>query len=424
MKLTYIDIYKILIYIIIAILLLRINWITVSVTLILTIILSLLYLTQKQKASLKKSKLLLVYIILEFLLFFIQLIRAKNNIGNHDLLMYYFPVIWLLLIFPLYEIINSNFNKFFKSINKLGIIILVFKSLIWLSYNFFNKTSLYMLLGGKEDWYRSVGGISLARISGTFIDGLLLSFAVFKILQKNIVVSKIKYAIEIIFLYFYAAIIYQSRSQILFYTITLLVAILYKILHTNNKFLSTIVFLSCVVLLIVINMNFLHNFIDSFSLTSKNAGSTYTRIVEYQYYPELWKQSSILMGFGFTSDGTVVNTINGLIKVYTSDVGILMVLYQFGIIGFLIAIIPFIEGAIIAAKLFFTKNLFKNGYYLIFTVYYLISTLNFNPYFVSVNFLLPIYLAYTLYLSNNILVKQVRRKVGDCQEVCVNNLSR
>ena len=400
MKVTYIDIYKILTYILISTLALVINHVTIGIAFALTIVLTVMYLTQKKKNSLKNTKLILVFIVLEFMLFFVQLIRTKNNISNYDIFTYYSAVILLLLVFPLYEVISFNKEKFFSSVNRIGIVILFFKSVIWFSYNFLNQDFLFMLLGGKEDWYRSVAGISLARMSGIFLDGLLFSFAISKILQSKMAIQKIKYLFEIIFLYFYAAIIYQSRSQMIFYAFTIFIVILYKIYHADHRLLSIIIFLSSITLLLAINITHLHNFIDSFSLLNDNAGSTYTRIVEYQYYPALWKQSSIFWGFGFQNDGMMVNTINGLIKVYMSDIGILMTLYQFGIVGFIISIIPFIKGFIESIKLFFANHISKDVFYLIFTIYYLVSLLNFNPYFVSLYLLLPIYLAYTMYVSN------------------------
>ena len=87
-------------------------------------------------------------------------------------------------------------------------------------------------------------------------------------------------------------------------------------------------------------------FIDSFSVSNSDYGAgTMVRIVGRRYYQELWNQNKLL-GFGPTTDG---NIFAGW-KYYLSDLGIIRILYQFGIIGFIICLLPILYGCLVGFK--------------------------------------------------------------------------
>lgn len=59
----------------------------------------------------------------------------------------------------------------------------------------------------------------------------------------------------------------------------------------------------------------------------------------------MWTQKMYL-GFGQTTDG---NIFNGW-KYYISDLGIIRMLYQFGIIGFIVCLLPILYGCLVDFK--------------------------------------------------------------------------
>lgn len=402
MEKIYTNLYENIIYVIIISLIIKISQWTLYIALGLTILVFFIYFSQRSRLKVT-SKSLIVFIILEIVLFIVQLFRVKNNnifgITDYQIFFHYGIVFTLVLSLPIYEIINYRKETFFKKINIIGITITSIKTLSWLIYNFFHCNLGFTLLGGKEEWVRSIGSIAFSRMSGTFLDGFMFAFSVVIVMSSNSLLKKYIYALEAIFLYLYAGIVYQSRTLLIFYTFSLLVAVFYKNIHSNNK-LKMISFLSIILIVFLVGREYLGNFISSFSLNGDNGASTYTRIVEYQYYHSLWTQNNIniWLGFGMQPDLTVVQSVEGLIRSYMSDIGIPIILYEFGIIGLLVALIPFINGFILMIKCFVKSFSRMNFFFITLTSYYLISISNFNPYYVAQYELLPIYIGIILYV--------------------------
>lgn len=145
--------------------------------------------------------------------------------------------------------------------------------------------------------------------------------------------------------------------------------------------------------------NQISDFWNSFSLNSETyGGSTYVRMQEYTYFPSLWKKSNLLLGFGFFDDSNPILFNNT--RLYLSDVGILMQLYQFGILGFIIDIMPLIKGLNYFVTIWLKDFSKFDLFLIIFTVYVLVSYSNFNPY-LNINFpILPLYISTLLYRTS------------------------
>lgn len=99
-----------------------------------------------------------------------------------------------------------------------------------------------------------------------------------------------------------------------------------------------------------------NRFLDSFSVSNSDYGAgTLVRIVGRKYYHEMWTQKMYL-GFGQTTDG---NIFNGW-KYYISDLGIIRMLYQFGIIGFIVCLLPILYGCLVDLSV---EYIFMGCYY-------------------------------------------------------------
>lgn len=139
----------------------------------------------------------------------------------------------------------------------------------------------------------------------------------------------------------------------------------------------------------VIFFNNIQAFVDSFSTNSQYGESTLTRVLEYTFFSNLWKNTSLFLGFGMTQDIFEL----GMNKLYLSDLGLIAVLYQFGIIGFIISIMPFLQGIILSVKRWYQSWVTKIDYFtIVLTFYLLISSFNLNPYNYVFFPILPIYL--------------------------------
>ena len=156
--------------------------------------------------------------------------------------------------------------------------------------------------------------------------------------------NKLLYGIFLFIVLFYEGIIYASRSQLIGFSIMFMAIYLLKNRNLLNKLFS---FVSLGLASFAILLSpYYDRFIDSFSVSNSDYGAgTMVRIVGRRYYQELWNQNKLL-GFGSTSDG---NIFAGW-KYYLSDLGIIRMLYQFGIIGFIICLLPILYGCLVGFK--------------------------------------------------------------------------
>ncbi len=349
MSLRYVDLYKFIIYILVFLNLRFLDFLTDNimqiqlVSIVIAVITWLVYITQPKKVKID-NKCIFVYIFVLLILIIIEIIRVKNNIyasistdGAINLVRNY---MFVLLFFPIYEILSSDSKtkqEFIKVITIMGFCALAFRFLGWFIYNYlgFNIMPGYFSVMG-YNWIRN-GNV---RLSGTFLDGFVFVYICLQLLKSK----KIRYILGLAFMIVYSYLVYGSRSQLLCY---ICVFFILYIVRTGKiqKGILNLVIISSILIVILYTTSTIQSFLDTFSVNNKMYGEgTLVRVNGQKLYQQLWLESSSLLGFGITEDGNYI----GLTKYYLSDLGILRNLYQYGIVGFIICIIPFIDGVITA----------------------------------------------------------------------------
>ncbi len=332
LKINYIKFIEGILLLIFLVLLVHFGQFTVILSSIATVFLLILYLNKKNRRILS-SKWEYVYIFFLFILFVIESLYTSLNF---NFIFYNYGIVFLiLLIFPLYEVICTNNWDFFAKLNKIGIFVFFIKTVIWGAFNLLNKDLGFVGFGGRINWARSILGHTFFRMNGTFLDSFLFSYALFKCLTTDNQKKKNEFLVEVIFLF--SIFIYQSRAQIIYYLISLLVGCLFFYSKKSNS---------------VVNAD------DSNPILFNNT------------------------------------------RLYLSDVGILMQLYQFGILGFIIDIMPLIKGLNYFVTIWLKDFSKFDLFLIIFTAYVLVSYSNFNPY-LNINFpILPLYISTLLYRTS------------------------
>lgn len=397
LKITFFKLNYIFLVLITILNMLNVNVENTIISLILLLILNVFTFLNFNKIKIRNT-IVFMYIFFEIMYFLIQLIKVHYfnpfQVNYKEIIMMYSETLYLLLIFPLCNLLYVNHNKIFKMFNNVGLLTLLLKTIAWYFYNIYqNDYNLFTFLGGKTDWLREINGISFARMGGSFLNGFMFVYALSIILNSTNIKRKLIYFCEVIYLFFYTGYITQSRAQIIFYTLTIVVLIFYKATHTKEKIIAIICVIIFIAFLLTMFKTNILTFISSFSINGDKAASTSIRLEEYNFFPTLWKQYNIFTGFGFTPDGLTT-------RYYVSDMGIMINLYQLGIIGFLLAIIPFILGIYTTRKVWKRDVNFDNTLYVGLTIYYLISMTTYNPYLYTFYLLLPIYISFTVFLLN------------------------
>ena len=242
---------------------------------------------------------------------------------------------FILLVFPISEILNSKYSlNFLKVVFILGMLAILFRSFIWFSYNYAGLNIAPGIIAERGINWTRYGAV---RLQALFLDGYVLAYVLCKLLLSASK-HKLSYSLFLLITLFYEGIIYASRSQLIGFCAMFITIYLFRAKNLRNKVLSlfTLILISLGITL----SPYYNEFLDSFSITNSDYGAgTMVRIVGRKYYQEIWRQVKIF-GFGQTADG---NIFSGW-KYYLSDLGIIRILYQFGIIGFIICLLPILYG--------------------------------------------------------------------------------
>lgn len=242
---------------------------------------------------------------------------------------------FILLVFPISEILNSKYSlNFLKVVFILGMLAILFRSFIWFSYNYAGLNIAPGIIAERGINWTRYGAV---RLQALFLDGYVLAYVLCKLLLSASK-HKLSYSLFLLITLFYEGIIYASRSQLIGFCTMFITIYLFRTKNLRNKVLSlfTLILISLGITL----SPYYNEFLDSFSVTNSDYGAgTMVRIVGRKYYQEIWRQVKIF-GFGQTADG---NIFSGW-KYYLSDLGIIRILYQFGIIGFIICLLPILYG--------------------------------------------------------------------------------
>lgn len=400
MKIKYTSIYAYLIYIIVFLnlgffnLIMPFEYTGMLLAAVISIITFFIYIFQPVKYKLP-GKWYQIYLMLIFCIYIYHFFNLKKtNISSMTLLSAFNNnegIFLLLLVFPIYEILKGNDKeKFLKNLAILGYLALMIRLIGWGMYNFINiDIAPYMIRG--LDWNRMVLGRSFIRVSGTFLDIYTFIYSInafFKSIYSHH--YKISAFIGILFIFLYSVLISQYRMVSLALLSVLILVILKETYNSQRRLLNVLLFIMLIILIMIIGHGIIMNFINSFSLNASTGSSTSTRLNGLPFIEEEWKNSSIWNGFGFSNDNmTYMN-----MTYWLSDYGFLANLFQFGIIGFLICLVPFIYGIYFSIVSFFKE---KNIYVLGFTVYLLITSTTFNPMRNQYISILPFYIAFMLF---------------------------
>ncbi len=392
MKVNYVSIYKVLLYPVIVLNLFKVGVVAELPTLISSLTLFIIYLSQKNKKQFQHGW-IISFILLEIILFITQYERLKtfnpSNMTNFDVFNLYGGVYYLLFCFPLYEIISDDRQSFFKVIEKICIITLIIKTGIWIGYNFFNVNMDIFKSVIRPTWNRSLFGLNLTRVSGTFLDSIIVPYVEVKVLENRRKTT----VLEFLFLLFYLVVITQTRMYLVATVVSFVIGYLFWSKGQINRHAIYALSLMSVLVLLILGRNMFRGFLNSFSVDSIEGGSTSTRLYEWSYYSSLWRSRGIWLGFGYQLDYTLF----GGIRYYLSDLGITILLFQFGILGFLISIIPFTKGIFLSLKCLMRSFDTWNLLFVVISSYMLINILYMSPYIQTGYFFIPIYIALTLY---------------------------
>ncbi len=415
MRVKYVTVYEWIIYIII---ILNLGFFNVFssysrlvtfMTAILAVILSIIYyLHPIYRFSDTTAKLLQLYIICLIFIYFWNIIKVfagvKSSASIGTLFMSESGWFLLLVSFPFAAILKEKNFQFLKNIAYLGLVILIVKFLVWFLYNYFSLLIApgYFRLG--LGWQRSIGGKVFTRMDGTFLDPFTFLYFYIKFRNSEKNSDRIYCAIPILFCLFYEYFVYQSRSNVLYFILTIFITELFLSLKSRNKTLSIGVFLLISSLLFIIFKDYIVSFLNTFNpndTMNAYSNSSAARIFEINYFGNLWKSSNIFTGFGLINDTNIV----GNSHLYISDIGILGYLFEYGYIGFFIFIFPFLLGLVILIKNKISRNNIVESLLVMLNIYLIIGQVNLNPYWYTSAMLMPIFIGLLLYFENEANLK-------------------
>lgn len=303
----------------------------------LTFLLLIIYSLQKRKSKVTAftSITIFLFCLLVTFNFFRQGVPVNGFLLFSEKIFLLRNFSFILLVFPISEILNSKYSlNFLKVVFILGMLAILFRSFIWFSYNYAGLNIAPGIIAERGINWTRYGAV---RLQALFLDGYVLAYVLCKLLLSASK-HKLSYSLFLLITLFYEGIIYASRSQLIGFCAMFITIYLFRTKNLRSKVLSlfTLILISLGITL----SPYYNEFLDSFSITNSDYGAgTMVRIVGRKYYQEIWRQVKIF-GFGQTADG---NIFSGW-KYYLSDLGIIRILYQFGIIGFIICLLPILYG--------------------------------------------------------------------------------
>lgn len=238
MRLSYLKIYKVSILLVLVLNLGILNmqdnksitWLYLSS--IVSIVTFFVFLLNKKHVRMNSEYIL--YLSLVIALFFIQLFRCAQQfmpeLSIKGAVQRYNGVFLLLLAYPILEILETDQRDFLSQIAMVGYAYLFFRIIVWFMFNFkgINIAPGYFSGQSGTAWTRQLGNLSLSRLSGTFLDNLLIVYSTVKVLNGNGKKERIVYSLLLILWFMYTVVVYQSRIQAVIGIFTILFLIYIK----------------------------------------------------------------------------------------------------------------------------------------------------------------------------------------------------
>lgn len=275
-----------------------------------------------------------LWLVFLFFFLFLEVLYGwavgKNSLWyNLSMIYIYF---WLLLFYPImYILLSSNGKRrMMYTICGWTLVALFLKILVWIFYNLLHKDVMHYLLyefGGV--WLRN----GFQRIPATCFSGLLVCIMICLFFNTNNMKLKILSIAVVAVNFVYALLIFASRAQLICFVLAISVAVLFRRNVPARRMLTYLVFI--LVVAIATSSVYFDQFIQGMSLTTYSMG---TRVRELVYYLELLK-NHWLMGFTYLLPRSVIQGQTG--EFYLSDLGMFSKLFEVGIIGMVLHLIPF-----------------------------------------------------------------------------------
>lgn len=307
--------------------------------------------------------------------------------------------LWILFAIPLYyEIIKGeNFDKYLKRIVRIIIASLSLRTISWLCKSYLGITIFNSLLYEYgNSWSR--GGKQ--RIDATALIGVLIP-ALYYLYKKY---KKKKYAAGLLFVAAYLVFVSQTRALILGMIACFISMFILEKRSSSKKLIIQLLLLA--IFAIAVNMGATDTILKKMNITVSD-GSIGYRQYEFAYYSSLLLNGKWKTGLGvltsMNTNGKRLMFGNLDTQMYLDDLGIFECFLQFGLFTLFLYGLLLIYMVYVVTKC----NRVKEYNYSLFLLgeffYIVIISIPLNSFGIQRIFMVPIVLALTCAINNNIL---------------------
>lgn len=276
------------------------------------------------------------WLVILFVFLFVEVFYGWS-VGANSLvqnLSYVYIYFWLFLFYPIIYILvcNNGKKRLIYAICGWTVIALLLKTIVWFLYNYLHKDVMhYLLFEFGSEWIRN----GFQRIPATCFSGVLVCAMLYALYNSTKVQMKILAIIIILFNMWYALTVFASRAQVICLVFAMSVAILLRRNMGIKKMATYLAFI--VVAAVGMSTVYFNEFVQGMSLTTYSMGM---RVKELIYYLDLIKKHW-LMGFLYVFSNDKIHGPTG--TYYLSDLGLFSKIFETGIIGMIIHLLPFVQ---------------------------------------------------------------------------------
>ena len=361
----------------------------------------LLYVVTHRIKKTYSDKFLWVYMLGTICIVTFELMKGKKLYAYSNYETFYAgrQYLWIFFAIPLYyEIIKGeNFDKYLKKIVGIIIASLSLRTITWLCKSYLGITIFNSLL---YEYGNSWGRGGKQRIDATALIGVLIP-ALYYLYKKY---KKKKYVAALLFVAAYLVFVSQTRTLVLGMIACLISMFFLEKRSSSKKLIVQLLLLA--IFAIAVNMGAADTILNKMNITVSD-GSIGYRQYEFAYYSSLLLNGKWKTGLGVL---TSVNT-NGKklmfgnldTQMYLDDLGIFECFLQFGLFTIFLYGLLLIYMVYVVTKC----NRVKEYNYSLFLLgeffYIVIVSIPLNSFGIQRIFMVPIVLAFTCAVNNNIL---------------------
>lgn len=313
---------------------------------------------KKIKRSLRQADHIVVTIVIcSFgISFYTLIVYNSNPIDTYSVIVRLFTIVFIYSLMFSFESEEKKEEYILRNILTLGIVMYIIKFLIWYLLNFHGIViAPQIVFEYGEEWTRN----NIFRLD----DSSLMYLFLFSCLLYYKKTKKIRYLAYVGIQLFYSIIVTASRSS----TVSLIIIIIINYIISSPDILTKlrkylIVFIGG---LIILGTTMFQNFINSFRLNGHSSSlSSVTRLNALFYYIDTLNNMEnpfkYIFGLGALSTNVVCEKaiLRGSLGIYfIEDLGLLGIIFQFGLIGvYIILTIYVIQYNCAKKKLHVTKD--------------------------------------------------------------------